>query len=92
LATTAAGTAFSRATAASTSAFRGDDQLQQAFGVFEKFFGLLGVEAEGACCKLRGHGGFRDRRIGRDEADFVHMNVGIALERGFELFRQLAGL
>jgi hypothetical protein len=65
--------------------FRRDDQLQKFFGVIEQFVGLLGVHAERSRGQLRRDGRLGDRRIRRNEANFVHVNVRIALQGGLQL-------
>ncbi len=71
------------------AAFGGDDQLQQAFGVGEEFIGGLRIQAQGVRGQLLRDGGTRDSGIGGNEADFVDVNVRIALQSRFQLFGKL---
>ena len=66
--------------------------MQQSFGIVEKFVGCRGVQSQRARRELRRHGGFGHGRIGWNEADFVDVNVRIALQRRFQLFGKLHGL
>jgi hypothetical protein len=63
--------------------------LQQLLWIIQQFVGLLGVHAQRARRELRGHGRLRHRRIRRHETYFIHVDVGIALQRGFQLLGQL---
>jgi hypothetical protein len=92
-------TPASASTAASTStaitafsALRRDDQLEEFFRATEQGILLFGVHADGACGQLRCDCGFRNGRIRGYEADFIDLNVGIALQRCFQLICQLCGL
>ncbi|HEX4074558.1 MAG TPA: hypothetical protein VHX49_04075 [Candidatus Acidoferrales bacterium] len=63
--------------------------MQKLFGIIQEFVGLLGVHSESSGGKLG-----RDRRlcyggIGRHEADFIYVNVRVALKGGLQLLSQL---
>src|SRR5580693_2950582 len=79
-----AGTAAGTFAATTTfAAFGGDDQLQQALRVSEKFIGSLRIQAEGVRGQLLRDSGPRDSGISGNEADFVDVNVRIALQSCF---------
>ena len=74
-------TTFARTSAATAfGSFGSDDQLQQAFGVGEQFIGGLRIQAQSVRGQLLRDGGTRDSGIGGNEADFVDVNVRIALQ------------
>ena len=71
---------------------RRHNQLQQFLGVAEQLVRSFRTESQRARRQLRRHRGLGDRRIRRDEAHFVHLNVRIILQRGLELLPYLRGL
>ena len=61
------------------------DQLQHLIGVFEEIFEFVACRAEHLLRELRRHLDSRHGRIFRYVADLIHLDAGVATQRGLEL-------
>jgi hypothetical protein len=75
-------------TTAGSRTLCGEDHLEHLVGIFEEILEFVALRSKHLLCQLRGDFDSRDGGIFGHVANFIHLDTGIAGQRGLQLLGQ----